>query len=190
MARIGGERKFTWYICLALLTAALLSACGEEGGTAPPPATLVGADAAKLHDFITKQSPYTSWELWPGTARFYPGGSPHGALLTTYVNDIAAASIRSQGGMANGSIIIKENYMPDKTLAALTVMYRISGYNPAGGDWFWVDYTPAGAAEVSGQVLMCIGCHSFVMENEWMFTANECHEWRRRTSPRGRSLVS
>jgi mono/diheme cytochrome c family protein len=138
----------------------------------PPPATTVGADAAKLYDFITKQSPYTSWQLWPGTTKFYTGRAPHGALLTTYVNDIAASSVQSQNGMANGSIIIKENYMSDKTLAALTVMYKITGYNPAAGDWFWADYTPAGAVQASGKVDMCIGCHGLVKDNELLFTAN------------------
>lgn len=155
---------------LGLLMAALLAACGDGGGGAATPGP--GADAVKLHDFITRQDLYTSWDLWPETSKFYPGREPHGALLITYVNDIAANSILAQNGMADGSIIVKENLTPLKALAGLTVMYKIRGFDPSAGDWFWAEYAPDGTVASSGQVAKCIDCHVKVQENDFLFTGN------------------
>ncbi len=38
------------------------------------------------------------------------------------------------GPMPAGAIVVKENYMPDKKLAAITVMYKVAGYNPEVGN--------------------------------------------------------
>lgn len=34
------------------------------------------------------------------------------------------------GSMPSGAILVKENYMPDSTLAATTVMYKVDGFDP------------------------------------------------------------
>lgn len=136
-------------------------------------AALPGADAEKLHQYLTKEKPYTDWKLWPGKGKLYQGTEPHGALLTTYVNNVALKSIKAKKGMKNGAIIVKENYMPDKTLAAVTVMYKVEGFNPEAGDWFWMKYAPDGKIEASGKtgmVDMCIGCHGKVKGNDYLFT--------------------
>lgn len=100
----------------------------------------------------------------------YKGTEPHGMLLTTYVNDAALNSIKAKKGLKNGAIIVKENYMPDKKLAAVTVLYKVKGYNPKAGDLFWMKYLPDGKIEASGKVDMCIGCHAKVMDNDYLFT--------------------
>ena len=41
--------------------------------------------------------------------------------------------------MPSGAIIVKENYTPAGELAATTVMYKKSGYNPDHNDWFWIN---------------------------------------------------
>jgi len=67
----------------------------------------------------------------------------------------------------------KGNYMPDKKLAAITVMYKVVGYNPEIGDWFWARYTPDGKVEAegkSGMADMCIGCHGKAKGNDFLFT--------------------
>jgi hypothetical protein len=67
-----------------------------------------------------------NWELWPGKGELYTGQEPHGALLTTYLNPVAYAALTGMAGsMPAGAIIVKENYMPDSTLAAITVMYKL-----------------------------------------------------------------
>jgi hypothetical protein len=129
-----------------------------------------GADAGELANYITRQNPYDSWELWPGKGKFYKGREPHGALLTTYVNDIALRSIREKSGMADGSIVVKENYTADKKLAGITVIYKIKGYNPPGGDWFWAKYTPQWAVEVSGKVKSCLECHGIREANDYIYS--------------------
>ncbi len=129
-----------------------------------------GPDAAQLNVYIIKSKPYTSWQLWPGKGKLYPGKEPHGSLLTTYVNETAYYSVKGRKGMADGSIIVKENYTADKKLAALTVMYKIKGYNPAGGDWFWAKYGLDGKAVASGKVEACLKCHGEKKGNDFIRT--------------------
>lgn len=127
------------------------------------------ADAQKLYDYL-KKVPYTSWQLWPKKGKLYKGTEPHGALLTTYVNDIALKAIKVKKPLPEGSIIAKENYSADKKFVALTVMYKVKGFNPEAGDWFWAKYSPDGKIEASGKVKGCIDCHSKRAENDYIFT--------------------
>ena len=139
---------------------------GLAGGDAMP-----AAEGKAVYDYITKTNPYQSWALFPGKDKFYKGAHPHGALLTTYVNDIALKGINDKVEMlADGAIIVKENYMPDKKLGAVTVMYRVKGYNAEAGDWFWSKYSAAGMIAKEGKVAGCIGCHTAAITNDWVFT--------------------
>lgn len=105
-----------------------------------------------LSEYITQINPYEQWPLWPGKDKFYQGIEPHGALLTTYVNDPALEGIEEHSGkVADGAIIVKENYMPDKMLAAVTVMYKKDGFNPEAGDFFWLKYAPDGKILAEGK---------------------------------------
>lgn len=133
-------------------------------------ALLPGPDAEELNKYIIKQNTYTAWKLWPGKGTLYKGTAPHGALLTTYINDTAYNSIKKKKGMADDSIIVKENYTGDKKLVALTVMYKINGYNSDAGDWFWAKYLPDGKVEASGKVKGCIDCHSKKKDNDYIYT--------------------
>ena len=142
-------------------------------GTSPAETTVAmpGSDAGQLYDYITKSDPYTSWELWPGKGKLYKGTEPHGALLTTYVNQPAYFSAKDKSGkMKDGSIIVKENYTPDKNLAALTVIYKIKGYNPSAGNGFWAKYDPEGKVLASGKVESCIACHGKNKKNDYIMT--------------------
>lgn len=129
-----------------------------------------GPNAEKLYEYIVRYKPYTDWELWPKKGKFYMGTEPHGSLLTTFVNDAAFHSLFEKKGMTDGSIIVKENYTADKKFVALTVMYKITGYNPEAGDWFWAKYSPEGKAEASGKVKGCIDCHGKMKDNNYIFT--------------------
>lgn len=135
------------------------------GGSLPKP------DGAAVYEYIIKTSPYQQWALFPGKGKLYEGKHPHGALLTTYVNDVALKGIQGKSGtLADGAIIVKENYMPDRKLDAVTVMYRSKGFDPEAGDWFWAKYSPAGKIEAAGKVPMCSGCHTAAIGNDWLFT--------------------
>jgi len=158
------QRSWTILTIVAVLTAGILtvSIAAED---MPP------ADAAKLWTYMTDTNSYTEWGFWPGHEGIYPGKSPHGAYLKVYANDIALKAAQEGKPMPNGAIIVKENYGEDKeTLMAVTPMYRIEGYNPDGGDWFWAKYGTDGAIETEGKVDGCIKCHSVQKANDWIFT--------------------
>lgn len=162
------------FLCLAivaLLAAPMLAVAAGEGKAAMP------APAGKdLWDYLTQVKYQKSFTLWPGKGKLYKGTEPHGALLTTYVNKPALAAIKGKKGtMPADAIVVKENYMPDKKLAAITVMYKVAGYNPEVGDWFWAKYTPDGKVEAegkSGMADMCIGCHGKAKGNDFLFTGD------------------
>jgi hypothetical protein len=109
-----------------------------------------------------------------GTVGLFPrrrGPHPHKPYLK---RASAAGSFRPPGG-DQIRIVVKENYMPDKKLAAITVMYKVAGYNPGVGDWFWAKYTPDGKVEAegkSGMADMCIGCHGKAKGNDFLFTGD------------------
>jgi len=129
-------------------------------------------DASSVYIYITSVNPYDMWSLWPDKGRMYKGAHPHGAFLTTYINDYAALGIKEGKRMPHGSMIVKENYSQEKKLAAITVMYKIDGYNPDAGNWFWAKYEPDGKPLASGKVPECINCHKSRMENDYIMTAD------------------
>jgi hypothetical protein len=167
------KKKLCAVFCAAVLligVAAVAYAIHEEK-PAETTVALPAADAAKLYAYITKDNPYDKWELWPGKGRLYKGREPHGSFLTTYVNNQAYFSARDKKGkMADSSIIVKENYTSQKKMAALTVMYKINGYNPSAGDWFWAKYEPYGKVLASGKVEACISCHGSNKTNDFIMT--------------------
>lgn len=161
-----------------ILTAAFIISLGwtaqaiHETIPAETQATLPGPDAVKLYEYITKYKPYSDWQLFPGKGRMYEGKQPHGAFLTTYVNEDAYFSIRDKKGLADGSIIVKENYTPDKKLNSVTIMFKIKGYNPQVGDWFWAKYGTDGDVVASGRVEACITCHESKKANDYIYSGN------------------
>ena len=133
-----------------------------------------GADASRLYTHIMRPTPYSkTWSLMPGEKKMQSSGDPHGSFMTCYVNDKALKSIKNKKGMSDGSIIVSENYGPDKKLESLTVMYKIKGYNPEAGDWFWAKYGPDnGYVLASGKANECVNCHSSKKDNDYLHTAS------------------
>ncbi|MGA6927235.1 MAG: cytochrome P460 family protein, partial [Desulfosarcina sp.] len=104
----------------------------------------------------------------------YPGTSPHGAFLKLYVNESAYEAAKDKKPMPDGAIIVKENYGKDKQkLMAVTPMYKMEGYNPDAGDWFWAKYVSKEPVEIaaSGKVQSCIDCHT--TQKDFLFTDSE-----------------
>ena len=121
-----------------------------------------------LRHFFTGHQPYKKWDTWPGKSIMIKGTEPHGDFVTIYLNDKAAESVKTQKGMANNSVILQENYNRSKELSAVTVMYKVKGYNPEGGDWFWVKYDYRLKVISEGKVYDCIGCHSKAKNNDYV----------------------
>lgn len=165
----------------SLLLTLLMAACvgGEQEEQPTDTATMGGAAAVALDPDTTEhalwehlqEESYRDWQLWPGKGEMYEGGEPHGMLLTTYVNQLAFDALTSGSAlMPAGAIIVKENYMPDGTLAAITTMYKVPGYNMAANDWFWAKHDAQGVAEASGRVDGCITCHTTRMPQDYLMT--------------------
>ena len=130
------------------------------------------ASGGDLRHFITSHQPYKKWATWPGKGKMYRGTEPHGHFITVHINDIAAKSLKERKGMANNAIILKENYNRNRELASITVMYKVKGYNPEGGDWFWTKYDHRFKIVEEGKVRGCLDCHSNAKENDFIFTGS------------------
>lgn len=125
--------------------------------------------AASVWDYVERQD-YRSWKLLPGTTAQMRGAAPHGALITTYVNEPAFNAIeKKRGSMPPGSIVVKENYSPDRNLAAVTLMYKSEGFDPDRGDWYWMQRMADGTIPAEGKVTGCINCHSAQASNDYLF---------------------
>jgi len=157
------------FIVLAIIFSSIFLGCIGSKETKLEPK----ADGKALYDYITKGNNYKSWEKWPGKGELYPGKEPHGSFLTTYVTDNALSAISGKkGSMPDESIIVKENYSPDKKLAAITVMYNETGYDAEHNDWFWVKYEPDGKIDAQGKVQGCIDCHGQKKDNDYIWTGD------------------
>jgi len=131
-----------------------------------------GADPAALWNYITKVSPYKNWGFWPDHKGLQKGRAPHGPLHRVYVNDKALNSAKPP--VQYGAIEVKENYDKAENLKVITVMYKVKGYNPKDGDWFWVKYTPAGKPAKFGKPKGCIHCHGTRAANDFIMV----HEFK------------
>jgi hypothetical protein len=135
--------------------------------------TLPDTTGATVWEFLETVDYRANWTLWPGKGELYAGQEPHGVLLTTYLNPAALEAVTGKtGSMPAGAIIVKENYMPDSTLAAITIMYKVAGYDPDNSDWFWVKRLADGTLEVEGRGSGCIACHQAQSANDFIFTGS------------------
>ena len=133
---------------------------------------------SKLWDFLQSVH-YHNWAPAANQGlEMYPGKSPHGSFLLMFVNRMAASNPKAP---PYGSIIVKENFGKDKKkLLAVTVMYRVKGYDPEHNDWYWIKYdangtvartSPAtGSKPISGKFKACIDCHAGAKGGDFYFT--------------------
>lgn len=150
----------TWFFCLAVVSCLGLAAPAWAGGGMPP------ADAAALWNHITKVSPYKGWGQWPDYRGVHTSRSPHGKTNQVWVNQQAMGT--SGPPLAYGAIEVKEAYDGAGQVVTVAVMYKVKGYNPAAGDWFWVLYAPDGTPKRAGKPKGCIGCHGAAAGNDYV----------------------
>lgn len=97
-------------------------------------------------------------------------------LIKTYLSEVGS---RDPKNPPNGSVVVKENYSPDKKLMAITVMQRSAGYDPEHGNWYYAKYLPDGTIDktppemksmpVAGKFSMCIDCHGGAGGDDYLF---------------------
>ncbi len=144
-----------------------------EAGAMMAEMALPDTTGAALWSYLGSADYRADWELWPDKGELYTGQEPHGMLLTTYLNPSAHEALTGMAGtMPTGAIIVKENYMPDSTLAATTVMYKADGFDPEHGNWYWLKVLADGTIEVQGRGAGCIACHSAEADNDYVFTGS------------------
>jgi len=157
-----GLLVFAIVLSVTLVLSGILFAQAKKG-----PAT----DGKSVWDFVQKEK-YQNWKMWPGTEAQYQGPEPHGAFLTTYVNQAAFDAIKGKKGkLPEGAMIVQDNFGKDKKLKWVDVMYKVKGYNPKGGDWFWAQFKPSGKVESEGKVDECIKCHEAQKGNDYTWTS-------------------
>jgi hypothetical protein len=160
-----------WIHGAAILATIAGTACSDD----EPPTSFAVADttAAALWSYLQSEN-YRSWRMWPGKTALYVGTEPHGMLLTTYVNDRADDALTNGATtMPAGAVIVKENYMPDGTYVAATVMHKVPGYDSQNNDWFWAKYDPNGAPELAGRVADCSECHAVARQRDFLRTLQQ-----------------
>jgi hypothetical protein len=183
------DNQKIWKLAVWTMSAVMLCACAptqHQGDQSMAAERLPAPEADALWTYITKTDPYPNWSLYPPKEGLYPSmrrgltpaKNPHGAYLRLYGNKIAiqAATEAEAEPMPNRAMLVKEDYDKDKTtLKSVTIMYKVKGYNPEEGDWFWGRYGPDGRVMESGKVQSCIQCHRTQYRHDRRFTGAMPH---------------
>jgi len=157
------SKRSIFLIGALALAAGSISLGLAAGGAAQGP----GPDAAALWKYISRVPPYHQWGYFPDHKGMQPGRAPHGPLHKVFVNKVGLSAKKPP--YAHGAIVVKDNYNKAKKLVAITVMYKVKGFNPSAGDWYWVMYRPGGMVGRAGKVAGCIKCHAAVKNQDWVF---------------------
>ncbi len=124
------------------------------------------AEAEAVWKYITDTHPFETWPFWPDHQGTYNSKGPHAPKHKIYVNKQALDSKKPP--LQNGSMVVKYNLSPADEVKAVTIMYKVKGYNPAAGDWFWAQYSPTGEVQEAGKPENCIACHSDKAGNDYI----------------------
>lgn len=127
---------------------------------------------------VRPQAPYTAWPALPGKEGLRQGQAPHGPLIRLYANPAARTDPK---GLPAGSILVLEDYAADqRTRTGINILYRVKGYDPRNGDWYWMKYNEdgtvvrtaptEGGGPIAGRVMGCIECHRRAGGNDLVFS--------------------
>jgi hypothetical protein len=133
------------------------------------------AEAQALWQYITKSPGFNKWGTWSNFLELRRSrcSTTYGFFMRVYVNDTA---LKAKGKtLPAGSILVREGqnmgsntYAPNGEIKAYTVMYKVKGFNPKGGDWFWATYSGTGQARDSGALTECIKCHQTAWNTDYV----------------------
>ncbi len=147
----------------------------EDSGTAMTDSEGAGASAptgAELLTSIMQDDPYQQWAQFSDYQGILPSALPHGPMSQVFINGVVESALDNfDGALPDGAIIVKENVgtSPDVSEAALTVMWKVTGFDPDNNDWFWANMTPQGQIVAEGKVAACAACHGGARANDFVF---------------------
>jgi len=154
----------------------LVAACGCVMGPTPDvPDDMDPADeptGARLAAIILQEDPFQQWGEFPERQGSLPSVLPHGPMSRVFINGrVESALADFEGRLPDGSIIVKQNVGtdPQVTEAALTVMWKVAGFDPANNDWFWANMSLEGRIASEGRIPSCAGCHGGARRNDFVF---------------------
>lgn len=137
-----------------------------------------GADeddmAQELHELALKNDVYKSWAPFPGQTMLAKSGDHSGAFVRSYYNDVAAGAVANwSGSFPDGTILVKEQFEDEAGTKPVghTIMWKVEGFDPEHGDWYWAAFGAAGQAQRTGAIADCYGCHqATAMTADWVRT--------------------
>ncbi len=130
---------------------------------------------AATHGLPEDLADYITWTRANSQKSFEQ--SMHPVAKDIYFNEAVAASI-SSGSFphAEGSIFVKEVTSPETLqVQMLTVMRKVSGFNPDGGDWQYGMFERTDDGTFAGEWMsvegaaMCSGCHLAAADKDFTF---------------------
>jgi len=127
---------------------------------------------AKLFTMITQDDPFEQWAQFSDRQGTLPSSLPHGPMSQVFINGVVESALDNfDGTLPDGSIIVKKNIGTDPlvTEAALTIMWKVAGFDPDNNDWFWANITTDGQIAAEGKVASCVGCHGGARANDFVF---------------------
>lgn len=150
------------YLLLAGTTVA--ASCGADDDHMPQ----------ELHDLALADDMYKSWTPFPGQTKLAKSGDHSGSFVRSYYNDVAGGAIADwSGSFPDGAIMVKEQFEDDAGTKPVghTVMWKVEGFDPAHGDWYWASFGPSGEVQRAGSIADCYGCHqATAMTADWVRT--------------------
>ena len=154
------------FAVLVLVSGCPMTAVPPAGGDRTSPA------AAELFSLITASDPYEQWARFPGFEGTFESAAPHGPRARVFINEkVEQAMLAFDGTLPDGAIIVKENIGASEgdKAEALTVMWKVSGFDPNNNDWFWANISSSGEVNAEGQVVGCMSCHGGAQANDYVF---------------------
>jgi len=154
-------------IMVIFVSVILISACKEEAQLTPLLSSEISGE--RLWERISVDSDYSDYSFWPAHEGINPGQAPHGVNHRIYINRDLKESLPIENRIAPfGTIIVKENMNVDLKVVKITVMAKVDGFNPDGGNWFWAAYSPEGEVQAEGTPKGCVTCHEGMKRNDYV----------------------
>lgn len=154
------KKKAAGYSIGIMILGSVLSAQGEETVKMPKP------EAEAVWKHISQENPFTIWSTWEHRQGPHTGNAAFSEGHKVYANKQAVESKNTP--LQNKSMMVSYIMGPDNKPQAVTLMYKVKGYNPAAGDWFWAKYGLSGEVQVAGKPQGCIACHTKQADNDYI----------------------